>query len=204
MAPGTGRGSSRSTAGSGVETEQSFIAAATRLFAERGYKGTSISDLARELNLTTASLYYYVEGKQELLVKVLETGMSDFVIRLQAIADGDEGPREKLAKAIENHVDFVITRRDVVRIFLRQRSELTADSQRHYQELLDRYQRLFTDILVEARPRVAQTMDTVLMRQAVLGMINSLVEWYTPDGRLGPEEIKAQLTSAIADHLLGE
>jgi len=198
MAPGSGRGSS----GSGVDTEQSFIAAATRLFAERGYKGTSISDLARELQLTTASLYYYVEGKQELLVKVLESGMSDFLLRLQAIADGEEGPREKLARAVENHIDFVVSRRDVVRIFLRQRSELTAESQRHYQELLDRYQRLFTDILVDARPLVAATTDTVLLRQAVLGMINSLVEWYTPQGRLTPEEIKSQLTAAIVEHLL--
>lgn len=202
MPPTTGRGSTRSSSGSGVETEQSFIAAATRLFAERGYKGTSISDLARELQLTTASLYYYVDGKQELLVRVLESGMSDFLLRLQAIADGDEGPREKLAKAVENHIDFVVSRRDVVRIFLRQRSELTDESQRHYQELLDRYQRLFTDILVEARPRLAENTDTVLLRQAVLGMINSLAEWYTPQGRLTPEEVKAQLTSAIVDHLL--
>lgn len=202
MPPTTGRGSTRSSSGSGVETEQSFIAAATRLFAERGYKGTSISDLARELQLTTASLYYYVDGKQELLVRVLESGMSDFLLRLQAIADGDEGPREKLAKAVENHIDFVVSRRDVVRIFLRQRSELTDESQRHYQELLDRYQRLFTDILVDARPRLAENTDTVLLRQAVLGMINSLAEWYTPQGRLTPEEVKAQLTSAIVDHLL--
>ncbi|MEZ7976493.1 MAG: helix-turn-helix domain-containing protein [Pontimonas sp.] len=38
--------------------EQAFVEAATRLFAQKGFKGTSISDLARELNLTTASLYY--------------------------------------------------------------------------------------------------------------------------------------------------
>src|SRR5690606_26145202 len=92
----SGRAMVRGTTASGADTEQAFIEAATRLFAEKGFKGTSISDLAKELNLTTASLYYYVDGKQELLARVLQSGMADFLARLQAIAEGDGEPREKL------------------------------------------------------------------------------------------------------------
>jgi len=195
----TGRPSSPT---SGAETEQAFIAAATRLFAERGFKGTSIADLARELNLTTASLYYYVDGKQELLARVLETGMADFLARLQDIAEGMGDPREKLERAVENHIDFVINRRDVVRIFLRYRGMLQDSPREHYQGLLDRYQLLFTTILADALGDSMPDIDIVLVRQTVLGMINSLIEWYDPAGRLPPDVLRSQLSRLILERML--
>ena len=50
------------------------VAAAGRLFAERGYHGTSMRDLGRELGLLGSSLYAHVESKQDLLVEVVEEG----------------------------------------------------------------------------------------------------------------------------------
>lgn len=191
-----------STPVSGADTEAAFIAAATRLFAEKGFKGTSIADLARELNLTTASLYYYVDGKQDLLARVLQSGMADFLARLQAIVDGPGDPREKLELAVGNHIDFVIHRTDVVRIFLRYRSMLHDQPRQHYQQMLDRYQLLFTQVLQSAGAAASEDTDPVLLRQAVLGMINSMIEWYRPDGRLSAEEINRQLTRVIVDRLL--
>lgn len=187
---------------SGAETEAAFIAAGTKLFAEKGFKGTSISDLAREINLTTASLYYYVDGKQGLLAKVLEAGMADFLARLQAIAEGDGTPREKLERAVDNHIDFVVDRRDVVRIFLRYRSMLEDGQREHYQGLLDSYQQYFTEILTAARSDSLSDTDIVVLRQAVLGMINSLVEWYDPAGRVPPADLKPMFSSLVLQHLL--
>lgn len=192
----------RSSPASGADTEQAFIEAATRLFAQRGFRGTSISDLARELNLTTASLYYYVNGKQELLARVLQTGMADFLTRLQAIEDDPGEPYVKFERAVENHIDFIITRPDVVRIFMRYRSMLTDTPREHYQQILDHYEGLFTTILVNAQTAAGETTDITLLRQVVLGMINSIVEWYRPDGRLAADEIKSQVTRLIVDSLL--
>jgi AcrR family transcriptional regulator len=50
------------------------VTAAGRLFAERGYHGTSMRDLGRELGLLGSSLYAHVESKQDLLVDVVEEG----------------------------------------------------------------------------------------------------------------------------------
>ena len=72
----------------------------------------------------------------------------------------------------------------------------------HYQELLDQYQVLFMRILGSANTATAETTDLVLLRQAVLGMINLIIEWYRPEGRLSEDAIKAQLTRLIVDGLL--
>jgi len=187
---------------SGADTELAFIEVATRLFAQKGFKGTSISDLCRELNLTTASLYYYVDSKQDLLARVLETGMVDFLTRLEAIESSSDAPAARLEQAVENHIDFVIDRRDVVRVFLRYRSMLHDAPREHYQQMLDQYQTLFTRIISDAQTSRSDDTDVFLLRQMVLGMINSTVEWYEPYGRLKKDELKAEMTRLIVDRLL--
>lgn len=187
------------------ETERAFIAAATELFAEKGYNATSISDLAKELGLTTASLYYHVSGKQELLFRVLETGMADFLNQLEGIAAKNVDHREKLRLAVENHLDFVLTNPKAVKVFLRERRFLEAPYSSQYQVRVDRYDQLFSEIVQRAMDADAVPReDPVLVRLAILGMINWVVEWYRPSGSLGKDEISATMTRLITDRMLGE
>ena len=55
-------------------THEDVVRAAGRLFAERGYHGTSMRDLGKELGLLGSSLYSHVSSKQDLLVEVVEEG----------------------------------------------------------------------------------------------------------------------------------
>lgn len=184
-------------------TEQAFIAAATDLFAEKGYNGTSIVDLATALGLTTASLYYHVNGKQDLLFRVLETGMADFLGRLEAVVAQDAEPREKLRLAVENHLDFVLSKQNAVKVFLRERRFLESDFRDHYQVRVDRYDQLFT-ALVRAGMDAGDVApgDATLVRLGILGMINWVVEWYRPGGRLSEEQVRSGMTEMIMDRLL--
>lgn len=186
-----------------AETEGAFIAAATKLFAERGYNGTSISDLAKELGLTTASLYYHVSGKQELLLRVLTTGMAHFLDNLESIEGQDTEPRVKLRLAVENHLSFVLHNRDAVAVFLRERRFLESPYREQYQQRVDHYDALFNRIITDAAAAGAISPgDPRLIRLAVLGMINWVVEWYQPGGRLGADEILTTFADLITERLL--
>lgn len=187
----------------GTETQQAFIHVATQLFAERGYNGTSIADIASELGLTTASLYYHVSGKQELLLKVLATGMAAFLQKLEEISARDIDPRQKLRLAVENHLSFVLSRTNAVAVFLRERRFLESPYREQYQKRVERYDRLFTDIISECMEQGAiPDGDSRLIRMAILGMINWAVEWYEPDGRLTAAEIASNFTDLIIDRML--
>lgn len=187
----------------GTETQQAFIHVATQLFAERGYNGTSISDIASELGLTTASLYYHVSGKQELLLKVLAAGMAEFLQKLEEIAAQDIEPKQKLRLAVENHLSFVLSRTNAVAVFLRERRFLESPYREQYQERVERYDQLFTDIISECMDQGAMPEnDSRLTRLAILGMINWAVEWYKPDGRLTAAEVTSSFTDLIIDRML--
>ncbi|SDX99701.1 transcriptional regulator, TetR family [Modestobacter sp. DSM 44400] len=186
-----------------AETESAFISAATELFAERGYNGTSISDLAARLGLTTASLYYHVSGKQELLLRVLDTGMAEFLDRLESIAAQDIDHRSKLRQAVENHLSFVLHHKDAVTVFLRERRFLESPYKEEYEHRVDRYDALFAGIIEDGMAsEEVPAGDPHLVRLAILGMINWIVEWYEPGGRLSADEILATFADLVTERML--
>lgn len=186
-----------------AETEEAFIRAATVLFAERGYHGTSIANLAARLGLTTASLYYHVSGKQELLLRVLDTGMAQFLDRLERIAVEDIDHKLKFRRAVENHLSFVLANTDAVAVFLRERRFLESPYKESYEGRVDRYDAVFTRIIEDGMAAGALAVgDPHLTRLAILGMINWAVEWYEPNGRLSLEEITTTFADLITERML--
>lgn len=185
-------------------TEKAFIDAATVLFAEKGYNGTSINDLANSLGLTTASLYYHVNGKQDLLFRVLQAGMADFLASLKETFDSDMSPSDKLRVAVTTHLDYVLERPTAVAVFIRERRFLPPEPREEYSARTDRYDRMFNTIIKQTMEEGAiPPGDPTMLRVMALGMINWLVEWYQPEGRLSTVQIRASMLDVILTRVFG-
>src|SRR5438045_8670775 len=61
---------------------------AARLFADRGYHGTSLADLAEALGIQKASLYHHIDSKEDLLWVVARAGAASFHAALDAVPEG--------------------------------------------------------------------------------------------------------------------
>ncbi|MGH8913749.1 MAG: TetR/AcrR family transcriptional regulator, partial [Acidimicrobiia bacterium] len=94
------------------------VAAAGRLFAEKGYHGTSMRDLGRELGLLGSSLYAHVDSKQDLLVEVVEEGARLFQHSARRAMSVEGSAPERLRALVAGHIDVVLANHDVVRTFL--------------------------------------------------------------------------------------
>ena len=79
-----------------------LVAVATRLFAERGYHGTSMADLAEAMGVQKGSLYSLTESKQELLVAVTREGAGAFHGALDPIVPYGGGGLNSVAIANQN------------------------------------------------------------------------------------------------------
>ena len=94
------------------------VSAAGRLFAERGYHGTSMRDLGNELGMLGSSLYSHVSSKEDLLVEIVERGAELFKrVALEANATGGSGA-DRLRKLISGHVAVVVANIEEVRTYL--------------------------------------------------------------------------------------
>src|SRR5881409_999373 len=93
--------------------------AAARLFAEKGYHGTSVGDLAEALGVQKGSLYAHIESKVDLLWEVASEGAEAFHAALDAVPD--EGPVvERIRAALRAHLGVVAAQLDVATVFIRE------------------------------------------------------------------------------------
>ena len=96
-----------------------LVDAAARLFAERGYHGTSMADLAEAMGVQKGSLYSLTDSKQELLVAVARDGATAFHMALDRVPD-DAPPLERIRVALRGHLATVAAQVDAATVFTRE------------------------------------------------------------------------------------
>src|ERR1700712_185504 len=94
---------------------QDIREAALTLFAERGYHGTGMEQLAQLVGIRPSSLYNHLNSKQELLAEIMTATMQDLLARF-AEATSVTGSRAQLAAAMQAHVRYHAVHRREVRI----------------------------------------------------------------------------------------
>jgi AcrR family transcriptional regulator len=169
---------------------------ALRVFAERGYDGASMDDVARAAGITKASIYHHVSGKEALL----DRGLTRALDALFAVLD-EPGAAEGRALARMRHIV-----RRVAEVTLRMLPELTvlvrvrggSKSERAALERRRTFDRIVTGLIAEAQRDgdVRPELEPRLVARLIFGMSNSVVEWYR-SGALTREAI-ADAIEALA------
>lgn len=184
-------------------TRANVVTAAGRLFAERGYHGTSMRDLGRELGLLGSSLYAHVASKQDLLVDVVEDGGRLF----QESADGAlavEGTAgDRLRALVAGHIDVVLDNHDVVRTYLNEARMLDETHRARVITARDDYESAFRRVLDEGRRdgTFRSDIDPKMASIFILSILNAVQRWYRPDGELEPSEVADQIERFVAGSL---
>lgn len=184
-------------------TREDVVRAAGRLFAERGYHGTSMRDLGRELGLLGSSLYSHVDSKQDLLVEVVEEGAGLFEASAEK-ALRTEGPAsERLGALIAGHVDVVIDNIDVSRTFLNEARMLDPVYRSRIISARDHYEDAFRSVLREgiADGTFSKKLDPKMASIFVLSILNALERWYKPDGDLDRDALVRQISQFVGSAL---
>ena len=182
--------------------------AAARIICEKGFDGTSMNDIAEAVGLTKAGLYHHISGKRDLLFRIMTYGMDalDEEVIAPARAIGD--PDQRLRAIITNHVRLITSRstsdgNNAVTIVIDEMSGLTP-AQRHE---IDERKRAYVDFVRETLRELSaegklRPVNITAAAFGLLGMILWLSRWYNPDGRLTPEQIAEEVTSAALGGLL--
>lgn len=170
-----------------------IIAAAARVFAERGYHGTTTTDIADALRIRQGSLYYYFASREAALEAVCERGAAMFVRVAESIADEDAAPSETLERLVVAHLAPLAPGLDFVRVFVNERRYLPATSRRRLGRLSRRIEKVFQSVIEAgiADGSFRRNVDPRLAMLAILGMCNSVQSWMAKEGRR-LEEVQEQ------------
>jgi TetR/AcrR family transcriptional regulator, cholesterol catabolism regulator len=179
-----------------------LVAVATRMFAERGYHGTSMADLAAELGVQKGSLYSLTESKQELLVSITRDGAAAFHAALDVVPD-DAAPLERLRLALRAHLGVVAAQLEAATVFTREWRFLDEPERSRFRSERRRYEERWRELLHDAAERSALRADldveaTVLL---VLSAANWAYTWLRPDADTA--ELADRFFAIIADGVRG-
>lgn len=151
---------------------------AARLFAERGFHGTSMGDIAEAMGVQKGSLYSHTESKQQLLYDVVRAGADAFHAALDAVEE-DAHAVERIRQALRGHLRVVAEQLDIATVFTREwrylegalRDEFVAE-RRRYEE---RWRDLFREGVERGELRVdLRSSDAALL---VLSAANWAYTW---------------------------
>jgi AcrR family transcriptional regulator len=176
-------------------TRGDIVAAAGRMFADKGYHGTSMRDLGRELGLLGSSLYSHIDSKEDLLVEVVDEGARLFLNSSERAIAVEGGAEEKLRALIAGHVDVVLDHLDVVRTYLNEARMLDESHRTRVVSARDEYESRFREVIQQGIDEgvFRSDVDPKIASIFILSVLNAIERWYRPSGSLH----RLQLMDAI-------
>src|SRR5258707_932544 len=105
------------------DTRDRVLQVAQALFAERGYRGTSLRDIAKRIGIKAPSLLHHFPSKQQLYLAVLDKMFESLEDAANAIAGGKGSRQERMRQAVGNAIDFIASHSDFVRIMWKEMAD---------------------------------------------------------------------------------
>ncbi|MFD7549858.1 TetR/AcrR family transcriptional regulator [Streptomyces sp. NPDC059816] len=183
--------------GDGTTVPQRLLAAATRLFADRGYDRTSVQEIVEAAGVTKGALYHYFGSKEDLLQEVYSRTLRLQQERLDAVAGADAPVTDRLRDAAADVVVTTLENLDDAVIFQRSMHQLSPQKLRQVRAERRHYHECFRALIEEGQTSGVFSTATPadLVVDYHFGSVHHLPAWYRADGPLSPRQ--------IADHLAG-
>jgi AcrR family transcriptional regulator len=188
----------RRTAGEPPRKEQ-ILAAAERLFQERGYLATSVRDIGEAVGVRGASLYHHIGSKEELLWLIASRAADEFFAALAPVMASEAAAPLKLRRAIAAHLGVITGNLDATAVYFSEWRHLKKEQRAEFARRRDAYEGQFRALLGQGmREGHFAALDEKFAARFVLSALNWTHQWYRPDGPMKPDE----LASTLADYLL--
>jgi AcrR family transcriptional regulator len=181
-----------------------LIEIACRLFATRGYEGTSLRDIAEEAQITKAALYYHFPNKEALYQLIV-------IERLQTLVDRVTAAVAKAGNATDKVRTFMLASAD---IYAESPHAWMAGSNAFWSGMgpesraatvsrRDQYEKLLRRCIAEGvASREFRDIDPAIAGRLLLSSLNQLSRWHAPKGRLTPREVIEQYLDIVLRGML--
>jgi TetR/AcrR family transcriptional regulator, cholesterol catabolism regulator len=173
-----------------------LVMLAAKLFKEKGFKATTLNDIAKQAGVERASLYYYISSKEELFQEVVR-GVTDAnasaaskIMRLKSL-----GPKEKLQRLVELLMVSYEEYFPHMYVYMQEQMHTVAYSKTPWAKQMARQTRRFEEMVMSL---VTEGMEAGIFRSdvpprlatnALFGMFNWTHRWFKPGGKQNASEV---------------
>jgi AcrR family transcriptional regulator len=181
---------------------------AAKIFCDKGYDATSMSDIADAVGITKAGIYHYVKSKQDLLFAIMNFGMDRLEIQVITPARAVIDAEQRLRAILRNHALLIIEGSrpegySPLTVLNDEMAGLTPAHRRKVQLRKRAYLNLLRDTLRQLKDEgKLKDVDATVAAFSLFGMLLWLSRWYKPDGRLTGDEVANEIEKIALGGLL--
>jgi AcrR family transcriptional regulator len=185
-----------------ISRRDQLLAIAAGLFAQRGFKNTTVRDIADAAGILSGSLYHHFDSKESMVDEILSSFQDELFATYDRILASDLDAREKVEAVVRASFDAIDQHHDEVAIFQNDATYLMAFERFGYlREHNVRFRVMWVDLLREgvARAALRADVDVDLVFRFIRDTVWVAVRWYRPGGELSAEQIADQYLSILLD-----
>jgi AcrR family transcriptional regulator len=180
-----------------------LVEAAAGVFESKGYRNTTIDDIADAAGVSRPTVYKYTSSKRALLDSLVDAVCDELEQRLDAVMGGASVPApERVREVVAMHIDSAVERRSFYAIVFSEQVELSEQARSRFHRFSHKmaldFQRLLQECLAVRPPVTATPIDTLIAANLVLSMLTSLYRWYDPGGRTSPAQLAEQVLAVLS------
>ena len=151
------------------------IEAAAKVFANKGFHGSTTHDIAAEMGIQQGSLYYYFKSKEQALQDVCEYGFENYVQKMQKICSKKQSIEAKILAIVTSHLSTYRSDHSAMKVHNEQRLYLPKQKRVLIKQLGTRYRELLEGVLGEGirKKSLRADIDTQFVAYSIIGICNS-------------------------------
>ncbi len=172
---------------------RTLIEQSARLFREKGYGNTTVRDIAAAAGVHAGSWFYHFKTKQDILLAVVEHGLSVGLADLEAVDIDGLPPREAFRQLVRAHLYTLLApNQDFIPVMLYEWRSLDHEAQERVIALKDRYEGLWTGVIERLQRSGEWLQPTAVDRLMMFGALNWSAQWYQTGAGLSIDELADQ------------
>lgn len=166
---------------------------ALRLFAEQGYRSTTMADIGAAVGIRGPSLYKHVASKHELLAEIMIGTMEQLIAdNVAAVASADH-VREQLRRSVEAHIRYHARHRLEAFVGNREIGSLEAPDQERVLRGRSDYERRFRELIERGAAEGAFHVQSArIASYSILDMGIGVASWFHEDGEFSVDQLAYQ------------
>lgn len=178
--------------------------AAAKLFRKKGYRATSMQDIANALGIKAASLYNHINSKQEILTELLMNIAEAFTEGMDDIVNSSLDEKSQLEELVNLHVSLTFKYKDSIALITGEWVHLAPDALPQYMERRTNYEEAFMAILESCQQKklISESTNLDIALFAILSSLHWLYNWHNKNPQLGKIELAAQLKNILLNGLI--
>lgn len=156
--------------------KEMIIQAAIGTFSAKGFNASTISDIAKKVEIAESTIYEYFGGKEDILLSIPEDGMKKYMASLHRHLGGVKGADNKLRKVVWHLFDFYHNNRDYMYILLRELRANPRFYKSYAYKLMKKYSQMISGIIEEGKDEgiFDKNIDTKVLRAMITGGVDHL------------------------------